>query len=47
MTPEIEHFIKENAKINVPNNYVKKYMQLLKKHNSLFIVTKRILADRM
>ena len=36
MTPEIEQFIEENAKINVPNNYAEKYMQILKKHHAVF-----------
>ena len=36
MTPEIEQFIEENAKINVPNNYSEKYRQVLKKHHAVF-----------
>jgi len=36
MTPEIEQFIEENAKINVPNNYAEKYRQVLKKHHAVF-----------
>jgi transposase InsO family protein len=36
MTPEMNKFIEENAKINVPNNYTEKYMQLLKKHHAVF-----------
>ena len=36
MTPEIERFIKENAKINVPSSYVDRYMQVLKKHHAVF-----------
>ena len=36
MTPEMNEFIEQNAKINVPNNYLDRYMQLLKKHHEVF-----------